>query len=205
MDSTSAIKIFTDMQLVSMIKSKGNEKKVAKGATIFDSVLDSGLCYIAKGSVDVLRKNDKLLVGNVNGSMVLGLATLFYPIGYLLKAKTDCTCIIMDKVEALQEIEKLNLWQEVAELLAYQISRHANRDKSMIGKNAYDIVKHYIEELATLPAESRNHIKIATYLLERSGLSKSRVYSILQQLIEGRYLNISNGRLVSVNRLPNKF
>ena len=55
------------------------------------------------------------------------------------------------------------------------------------------------------PADLRQSNSAAKYILERTRLSRSTVMKMLSQLKQGGYIDIEDGVLKAVHRLPDKY
>lgn len=76
----------------------------------------------------------------------------------------------------------------------------------IIGMNdAYGSIKLALEQFYSWPIEIVKSTNVADYLIKITGLSRSRVMSILSELKRGGYLKIENGKLQNLNKLPYGF
>ena len=197
--------LYLNEPLANMLRKEGLLKTQNKGSVIIDGISTTELCLIETGSVCITRKSDHLLLGAVEAPVLLGLTTLFHTFDYIMKAETKVTYYSLPREKALEMIKTYDLWEDVARLQSYHLSRFVNRDNRLTGKSAYEIIKAQLEELGALPLDERVMISTYKYIVDRSGISRSRVYHILQQLTKGGYIKINNGILVAINPLPSKF
>lgn len=166
---------------------------------------DKNIYYVTEGTINVFRKGDNIVVGVINAPFMFGFALMFNPIDIVIKGsgKTVAYVLPNDKVRAL--ISELNLWESVAELLSRRIGYYSYRDKSILGKDAYELISKQLQELIKYTLEQRVGIVTSTFIIDRTGLSRSRVMYILKQLKAGGYIKIIKGVLLEVNSLPKKF
>ncbi|HHA1933917.1 TPA: helix-turn-helix domain-containing protein [Enterobacter ludwigii] len=188
-----------------MLKKHGKKKCYVPREVIFNGFSNSELILINSGAVSLYRKYGHLQLGDVKAPAILGLASIFHPFNILTKAKTNVITWSISKTQAVELISQYDLWKDTTEILAYQISRYDSRDQVITGKNAYDIIKKLLETLIVLPLEERAGIVAYRYIMDHSGLSRSRVCSILKELNTGGYIYITKGVLVTIKTLPERF
>jgi len=80
-----------------------------------------------------------------------------------------------------------------------------NKEKSYIGMDSYSIIKSMIQEVWLYPDIYRLQISLPKFIQKRSGLSRSRIMKILFDLKLGGYINIANGKLLFVGKLPSSY
>ena len=183
----------------------GEKRLYNRAQFVVDATNDKNIYYVTEGTINVFRKGDNIVVGVINAPFMFGFALMFNPIDIVIKGsgKTVAYVLPNDKVRAL--ISELNLWESVAELLSRRIGYYSYMDKSILGKDAYELISKQLQELIKYTLEQRVGIVTSTFIIDRTGLSRSRVMYILKQLKAGGYIKIIKGVLLEVNSLPKKF
>ncbi len=65
-----------------------------------------------------------------------------------------------------------------------------NRDRNLIGQDAYSQIKALLLELWSYPESSRFEINAQNFIQQRTGLSRSRIMQVLSELKAGDYIKI---------------
>ncbi|MFP2516983.1 helix-turn-helix domain-containing protein [Buttiauxella agrestis] len=203
----SGKKIDTSIERCISIIGNGKNKKLYKTGDAFINLNDEChfLYLIESGVVGIYRKNDNLLIQEVEGPLVIGLAYLFHKADIIALAHSEISAYKINREDALLAIDKNSLWQDVATILARVTRSYALRDANIIGLNAYKVVRYHLELLIQLPAEQRLMLNAAKFISDRTFISRSRIMEILKQLNAGSYITIKNGILIRIKHLPFDF
>lgn len=99
-------------------------------------------------------------------------------------------------------VEECELWHDVARFLAYRLMVMCVRDRELVGVDSYLKVRALLIEIWAYPDEYRQSINVLNFVQRRTGISRSRTLKLLSELKKGGYINIENGRLISIWKLP---
>lgn len=161
---------------------------------------------ITDGCFTLTRRHDGLLVAVDSAPFIFGLTELFhYPSGYDLIAERPCQGCSLPAESLKAELSRMNLWQDVAQILAYFVYQLAQRDNQLIAVNAYTMVRHKLLELMSLPEAVRMDINVQQFIHQRTRLSRSGIMKILADLRIGEFITIEQGRLVDIRTLPTDY
>ena len=104
-----------------------------------------------------------------------------------------------------ETIEAHNLWKNIFLIAADYARYFFIRDEKFNSKDVYSIIKNNLELLWQYPEDERMQISIFKFILSRSQISRSSLNKILKDLIEGGYIRINRGRLLSMKELPRRY
>lgn len=166
------------------------------------------LWLVSNGSVSIYRSYDDLKVSVTAGPIVSGLGELFEPLGrYYFRASRSSKVSYLPSEYAKSIITEQQLWQDVAEVLAYTVHIMVYRDEHLVSKNSYSMVRaKLLEYMKKREISDLSRTGIVAYIQETTHLSRSLIYNIISQLTEGGYIKTSNGKLVEITKqLPKSF
>lgn len=75
----------------------------------------------------------------------------------------------------------------------------------LVGNNSYSQIRAMLMEMAEWDETLRSKIGVMNHIQRSTRISRSVVAEILAALRRGNYINMSRGKLVSVNRLPTEY
>lgn len=166
------------------------------------------LWLVSNGSISIHRAYDDLKVSVTSGPIVAGLGDLFEPIGrYYFRASRNSRVSYLPGEYAKSIITEKQLWQDVAEVLAFTVHMMIYRDEHLVSKTSYSIIRaKLIEYMKKREVSDLSRTGIVAYIQETTHLSRSLIYNIISQLAEGGYIKTSNGKLIEIAKpLPKNF
>lgn len=204
------IPIKSILRLGNAIKRHKNKFKVgvsAKKKINFELFGQKSIVYLESGSINLHRKNDGVLIYKFDQPFVIGLDHLFSCSEYYnITPNEDVMLYLLTHEDAIDVLDKENLWKDIAIIMAYTLEIYEHRSHSFAEhRNVYDIVKVHLEMIWDLPEEERNKISIFDYILKRHNISRSSVAKILKELNNGDYISTKRGKLINLNKLPIKY
>lgn len=162
-------------------------------------------CYILlEGAVAIHRSNDGLVVVNLSAPVVMGL-NYFSQNTIYINTLSDCKFGILPQEEALALIDEKNLWKLLANYLMVLASKLWMTNDKLTAKSSYDLIKSQLFELMSEPDSLRENISAENYIQTKTHLSRSGIMRILSDLKKGEYIEIVNGRLTKINKLPSRY
>lgn len=159
-----------------------------------------------EGHFTFIRANDGLVVYSVRGGLIYGIAESLRPRGgCYLNVEEPCMGRVITAEEAFDVFRQQQLWEPVANLLAWYLQLYSLREEHLVGVTAYVMIRNKLLELHSQPLALRNKINVAEYIQERTQLARSTVMAILGELRRGNYVEINRGKLVDIKYLPKEY
>ena len=159
---------------------------------------------IQSGLVAVHRKSDELLVGIARAPFIYGLSAWINDsyLEYSLMAQTPCSGFYLPASRACQLIQQQHLWQDAFCWLSWINHILGKRDTQLVGNNSYSQIRAMLINMAEWDDTLRSKIGVMNHIQRSTRISRSVVAEVLAALRQGNYINMSRGKLVSINRLP---
>ena len=159
------------------------------------------------GVIEIYRRSDELLIGIATAPFILGLTAgmLDYSKEYRVVAKNPCTGFYLPASTSLQLIQQSSLWKEAFCWLSWIKSILEKRDRQLVGNNSYHQIRAMLLNMAEWDETLRSKIGVMNHIQQSTRISRSVVAEVLAALRQGNYINMSRGKLVSINRLPTEY
>lgn len=168
-----------------------------------------GLLLITDGLTSISNSDTGFFISTIYPPSIIGLShgySAFYGIpggiSSTLYAETESSLYFIPLKSFIKIADREELWHHVARILAHRIITMVGKEKTFIGADSYKIIKSIIQEVWLYPKSYRCQISLPSFIQKRSGLSRSRIMKILFDLKTGGYIDIVNGKLLSVSKLP---
>ena len=169
--------------LISHLLPDCTTRHTARGERLDLQVNGQGMCYlILEGTIAVYRRSDNMMLSTARSPAVFGLANLtdIYFSDYL---KTVSPCLIgtitTERVNAI--IKEKALW------------------------GLYEMIRQQLMKLTEEEEGYRLSVTAEKYIREKTHLSRSGVMRILADLKTGGFIEMEEGRLIKINKLPAKY
>ncbi|MBF4180641.1 helix-turn-helix domain-containing protein [Lelliottia nimipressuralis] len=197
--------------LISKLIAYSEEFTLSVGTTYnFSQNLEmAGIVLLQEGIVSLCHTESGLHISTIFSPSVLGLVdgySLFYGVesrpNHNIIAETECKCRCVPIETFLKVADELKLWHDVARVLAHRLMLMSIREQELVGVDSYIKVRHLLRELWLYPEELRDTINILSFVMNRTGLSRSRTLAILADLKKGKYIEIKSGKIVMLKNLP---
>lgn len=159
------------------------------------------------GVIEVYRPSDELLVGIATAPFIFGLSTVVinHSQEYRVMAKTACTGFYLSTETTRQQIQQYSLWKEAFCWLSWINYILEKRDMQLVGNNSYHQIRAMLLNMAEWDETLRSKIGVMNHIQQSTRISRSVVAEVLAALRQGNYINMSRGKLVSINRLPTEY
>ncbi|WP_230351658.1 winged helix-turn-helix transcriptional regulator [Lelliottia sp. WAP21] len=194
-------------ELIEHLKPYASVRHVERGERLDLEVNGQGMCYlIIEGSVAIYRSSDNMLLSTSTSPGVFGLANLtdVYFDDYLKTIK-PCTIGFIDTQTANTVIKEKGLWKLVSDHLMVIYDRLYHHIMPRGAATAYDMVRQQLFELMNEEESFRHDITAERYIREKTHLSRSGVMRILADLKAGGYVEMEDGVLMKIHKLPAKY
>ncbi|HEY3588773.1 MAG TPA: helix-turn-helix domain-containing protein [Buttiauxella sp.] len=164
------------------------------------------LYLFKEGEFKFIRASDGLVLSSGRGEMIYGLVECLRPRGgWYMKVEEPCMARVINAEEAFEVFTKQQLWEPVANLLAWFVQIFSLRDEHLVGVPAYVMIRNKLLELNSQPAELRREVNVADFIQMRTQLARSTIMAILGELRRGDYIEIKRGKLVAIRHLPKDY
>lgn len=176
-------------------------------------IITSGECnesrtiVLQTGIIEIYRLSDELLVGIAKAPFIFGLSTVMinHCQEYRVIAKTPCTGFYVSNEATRQLIQQHALWKEAFCWLSWINHILEKRDMQLVGNNSYHQIRAMLLNMAEWDETLRSKIGVMNHIQQSTRISRSVVAEVLAALRQGNYINMSRGKLVSINRLPTEY
>ncbi|MGL4430257.1 MAG: helix-turn-helix domain-containing protein [Silvania sp.] len=165
------------------------------------------MCIVIRsGVIRVRRDTDEIVISSVPVPNIMGIGNLMpKSSGLFIETLSECEVATLTAADAQQLVGELNAWN----LLAGHITKVANNlfvhSIIMTAPTAYEVIRFQLYELMREKPEIRETTSAAKYILQRTRLSRSTVMKILAQLKQGDFIELDDGMLKVINKLPKKY
>ncbi|MEG5552251.1 helix-turn-helix domain-containing protein [Enterobacter wuhouensis] len=162
---------------------------------------------IQTGIIAIHRKSDELLVGIAKAPYIYGLSAWMNDSHqeYQMTAHTSCSGFYLPASMSRQLIQQKSLWQEAFCWLSWINHILGKRDIQLVGNNSYSQIRAMLLNMAEWDDSLRSKIGVMNHIQRSTRISRSVVAEVLAALRQGNYINMSRGKLVSINRLPTDY
>lgn len=188
-------------RLSDIFNGYGNWHRAEKNTSI--PARDGFICIIRGGLFSLLRKSDRLLIEKCSAPAILGIARNFNKKNYFrIQADAECHYQLIPFDKFMSEVENHQCHQQLYKVLSWNIDFLCHREELLLGHNSYLMIKGNLITLAAMDDFMRNKINVADYIVKRTNLSRSMVMKTLSQLRHDNCIEISKGKLATLNTLP---
>jgi hypothetical protein len=111
----------------------------------------------------------------------------------------------LESQRAIEIISREQCWSSLAYFLAFQVGFLSNRQHDISHKSSYIVIRTLLIEMSNEPDEIIKNHSIEKYISERSHLGRSGIMKILSDLRKGGYVEIKRGKLIKINKLPERY
>lgn len=163
--------------------------------------------FFLEGSLSLYRESNELLLELVSSPVLLTFANDLIPTAekYRMFTETRCKGFYLPMSRACEQIDKQQLWKAYCHWQAWQMRVFEWRDANFTGASTYSQIRSTLLTMASWDAEIRAKIGVISFIQKRTHISRSVIAEILAALRKGNYIEMSKGKLISVNRLPHHY
>lgn len=159
-------------------------------------------CYVLiTGTVEIHRNSDNLLIATVAAKNIVGLALHD---AYIVTKMTSRIAILKQE-EAHRIIENKGLWETLSRHMMELNNKLYAHSCQLCAPTVYEVICKQLMALSNEPESIRLNIAAERYIREKMHVSRSSIMKILANLKAGGYIEIEDGRLLSIRRLPAKY
>lgn len=158
------------------------------------------------GEIGISRTGDQLLMTYAKAPIIIGLnyITNINAVAYI-QACSEIQFEITPLESALEIIEKKNLWKSTTYLLMNNVRGLLETNRSSVGLSSYQLVCINLQSLMSEKDNLHFNINACEYIVNRTGVSRSRVMKIISDLKTGGYIKTERGILIDIIKLPDNY
>lgn len=165
-------------------------------------------CYLLlEGTVEFHRSPDGLMLTSVYAPAIIGITNLYLPAIRDSWIETLETCRIapIELDRAYDILRQNDLMETLVSHISSVFGKVYNHNQQNSAPSAYEIIRYQLLELMTETEEFRASTTVEKYIRAKTNLSRSGILKILAELKTGGYVEMTEGRLIKVNKLPAKY
>ncbi|HBC9222584.1 TPA: helix-turn-helix domain-containing protein [Enterobacter cloacae] len=173
-----------------------------------DLVVDGrGMSYlILEGTVAIYRRSDNLMLSTAKSPALFGVANIndiFFD--DYLKTVTPCKIGTLTAEQLHVIIQEKALWGLISNHLMFMYNRLYNTVMPKGAPTAYEMIRQQLMLLMNEDESYRREITAERYIRDKTQLSRSGVMRILADLKTGGFIEMEDGRLIKINKLPARY
>lgn len=218
MDTNSAPDLFSPMpkpidvihKIIGALRDEAVPLVVEGKNSVVGLNLEEGeprVILVLEGALNIYRINDNLRFARATAPILFGMqGSPFRNNLYQFRSEKETVLKALPYSRSIELVVQHQLFRELLEFQAYLSDFQAYRTNLLISKSTYQIVCAFLLELQMMPTEVRIRTSVFNYIHGHTHLSRSGVMKILSDLRQGEYINIENGKLISIlKKLPREY
>lgn len=165
---------------------------------------DHKVTVVRNGTIKITRLPDNILMGITPIPLIIGLPDISAGSDSHreLMALTHCEIYQLDAHRCWSILEKHQLWKEAFQWVSWQFHILEMRDMQLVGQSTYKQIRASLQLMEKWDEALRAKVGVINYIQQRTHISRSVIAEVLAALRAGNYIEMSKGKLISVNRLP---
>ncbi|MGX5098727.1 helix-turn-helix domain-containing protein [Enterobacter cloacae] len=194
-------------ELISHLLPECTTRRTARGERLDLQVNGQGMCYlILEGTIAIYRRSDDMMLSTARSPALFGLANItdIYFNDYL-KTVTPCLTGTLTTERVNEIIKEKALWGLLSKQLMFVYNRLYNNVMPQGAPTAYEMIRQQLIKLMDEDESYRGSVTAERYIREKTQLSRSGVMRILADLKTGGFIEIEDGRLIKINKLPARY
>lgn len=157
----------------------------------------NNICYLKRGRVVVLRRDNDLVTLTIEAPMILGLTQLNNQTKYhYLRCETDCQMLIISNEDATDIFNRKNLWGYAFNILTWHLNLYFQREMMMTHPDIRMVINEHLKYVWTLPSDMRSKTSVYNFIMSRTHISRSAIHKITQEMIKNGTVKIERGKLI---------
>lgn len=166
-----------------------------------------GMCYLLlEGTIAIYRRSDNMMLSTALSPALFGLANLtdIYFDDYF-KTVTPCQIGVLTTRRVEEIIKEKALWGLLSKQLMFVYNRLYHNVMPQGTPTAYEMIRQQLIKLMEEEEGYRYSVTAERYIREKTRLSRSGVMRILAALKTGGFIEMEEGKLIKINKLPAKY
>lgn len=159
---------------------------------------------VRSGTMKITRQPDDILMSITTIPLIVGLPDICVAseTHRQMTALTPCEVYQLDVQTCWAVLDKHRLWKEAFQWVSWQFHALEMRDTQLVGQSTYKQIRASLQLMANWNEALRARVGVIHYIQQRTHISRSVIAEVLAALRAGNYIEMSKGKLLSVNRLP---
>lgn len=165
-------------------------------------------CYILlEGTTEFHRGLDGLVVTRIYAPAIAGLADVQFATfrDSWIETRELSQVATMSMAQAYDIIRQNDLMETLVGHINGIFGKLYYYNLLNTAPSAYEVIRYQLMELMTETEEFRASTTVEKYIRAKTNLSRSGILKILAELKTGEYVEMDEGRLVKINKLPAKY
>ncbi|CBA33431.1 helix-turn-helix domain-containing protein [Cronobacter turicensis] len=190
--------------LINALKNSGELRHFASGAHI--PVQPDNIFVIEQGALSMHRVMDSLTMIESTRPQLLGITyNNQFTRHFTIKAESACEARMVARSEFEAIIEARQLWRELLLVVSWYYDVLYWKSYHFMGRQSYTLIRNCLIELEAKKEPERDEINACDFIRGKTNLSQSYILKVFSDLRKGGYIDISRGRLKSINKLPERY
>ncbi|MCV2531854.1 helix-turn-helix domain-containing protein [Enterobacter wuhouensis] len=194
-------------ELIQHLQPYCTTRKMGRGEQLDLQVNGQGFCYlILEGTIAVYRRSDNMMLSTARSPALFGLANLtdIYFNDYL-KTVSPCVIGVLTTAQVGEIIKEKALWGLLSNQLMFVYNRLYHNVMPQGAPTAYEMIRQQLIKLMEEDNAYRESVTAERYIRDKTQLSRSGVMRILADLKTGGFIEMEEGRLMKIHKLPAKY
>lgn len=169
---------------------------------------DISTCYILlEGTTEFHRGMDGLVVTRIYPPAIAGLANVQFSAfrDSWIETRELCRIATLGMEQAYDIIRQNDQMETLLTHINSLLGKLYYYNLLNTASSAYEIIRYQLLELMTESDEFRASTTVEKYIRSKTHLSRSGILKILAELKTGSFVEMNEGRLVKINKLPAKY
>lgn len=143
----------------------------------------------------------------ISAPMILGLGGLCGSHRDVTLSRSQVDVVLMEVLTHTAQaiVDHAGMWKPVACVISYNMGMYNDYFSLLVHNDTYNVIRKCILLIDDMRQRSGKKVLVAKFIVESTGLSRSAVMKMLASLKKGGYIQIENGFLVRLLRLPAKY
>ncbi|EML9043501.1 helix-turn-helix domain-containing protein [Enterobacter cloacae] len=193
--------------LITHLQPYSTVRHLDRGEQLDLVVNGRGMSYlILEGTVAIYRRSDNLMLSTAKSPALFGVANIndiFFD--DYLKTVTPCKIGMLTAEQLHVIIQEKALWGLISNHLMFMYNRLYNTVMPKGAPTAYEMIRQQLMLLMNEDESYRREITAERYIRDKTQLSRSGVMRILADLKTGGFIEMEDGRLIKINKLPARY
>lgn len=192
-------------ELLRQLTTEDEFKRYPKGSRfVFLSDGESVCQFVRKGLISIENKESNLALGIAPAPVSLGFTSALSE-KLLLRALEECEVATVPLETVMARLEQKQLWEIMAKHMIIITNKLFIQSEMATAPTAYDLLCNQLRALNEEPESIRQQVAAYQYILDRTHLSRSSVMKMLSALRQGGYIELDQGRLITIRHLPSRY
>jgi CRP-like cAMP-binding protein len=194
-----------NQQLLNLLTGNEDYRRWPKGSKLFFRLGDDAAChFVRRGNTLLARIDDAFSMGILTAPTAMGFTRPTCEHLYL-RTLEECDIATLPYERVMALVEEKKAWALMAKHIMFVTNKLFIYSEMLTAPTSYDILRYQLQMLIQEPENVRSSTSAWQYILDRTRLSRSSIMKMLAELKKGDYIQLENGKLTAIHRLPARF